>query len=102
MNIIRAYRDFAPLRFFGSLGLVSFVFGAASLIFLFIHWLDAGQFSPYKFVGFVGIYLISLALLVWTIGLMADMLDRLLGNQEKIIEMMKKQRYESRSEKKQD
>ncbi|MGZ6005074.1 MAG: glycosyltransferase family 2 protein [Candidatus Saccharimonadales bacterium] len=102
MNIIRAYRDFAPLRFFGTLGLISFAAGAASLIFLFIHWLTTKQFSPYKFVGFVGLYLISLALLIWTVGLVADMLDRLLSNQEKIIEMTKKQRYGSKSDKPQD
>lgn len=89
MNIIRAYRDFAPLRFFGSLGLVSFVLGAASLFFLFIHWLRVGQFSPYKFVGFIGIYLISLALLIWTVGLVADMLDRMLSNQEKMLTRIK-------------
>lgn len=102
VNILRAYRDFAPLRFFGLLGTTAFVAGTVSLLFLFIHWLRTASFSPYKSVGFLGIYLITLAIVIWIVGLMADMFDRMLSNQEKILEMMKKQRYESNSDKKQD
>ncbi len=97
LNILRAYRDFAPLRFFGSLGAVSFVAGFIALLFLFIHWLQAGEFSPYKFIGFIGIYLISLAFIIWTVGLVADMLDRMLNNQEKILERVKKIELEGKS-----
>lgn len=89
MNIIRVYRDFAPLRFFGTLGLGCFLLGAGSLGFVLIHWLRTNEFSPYKFVGFAGIYLISLALIIWTVGLVADMFDRMLSNQEKILERVK-------------
>ncbi len=93
INIVRAYRDFAPLRFFGSLGLACFILGGGSVGFVFIHWIQTGEFSPYKFIGFTGIYLISLALVIWTVGLVADMLDRMLSNQEKILEQMKKIRF---------
>jgi hypothetical protein len=99
INIIRAYRDFAPLRFFGGLGLVFFVFGFAASVFTLIHWLNTGRFSPYIFVAFIGVYFVSLALIVWVVGLMADMFDRILNNQEKIIEHIKKQRYESKNKK---
>ncbi|MBI4948365.1 glycosyltransferase family 2 protein [Candidatus Berkelbacteria bacterium] len=90
LNIIRSYRDFAPLRFFGLLGLLPFILGFASSMFVLIHWLNTGSFSPYKFLGFVGVYLLSIGLLIWFLGLVADMLSRMLNNQEKIIELIKK------------
>lgn len=90
LNILRLYRDFAPLRFFGWLGFVPFIVGLGFTVFLLIHWLLSGSFSPYKFTGFVGIYLITLGLIFWALGLVADMLSRMLNNQEKILERIKK------------
>jgi glycosyltransferase involved in cell wall biosynthesis len=89
MNIMRSYRDFAPLRFFGWLGLVPSIIGVPCLLFISFHWLTTGELSPYKFVGFLGVYLVSLSLLMWAIGLLADMQVRLLNNQEKMYESLK-------------
>jgi glycosyltransferase involved in cell wall biosynthesis len=99
LNILRAYRDYAPLKFFGNLGIFFFVIGVICSGFFFGHWIVTDQFSPYKFLGFIGIYCVSLALLVWVVGLMADMLDRMLGNQEKIIERLKKIQFEEKDTK---
>jgi glycosyltransferase involved in cell wall biosynthesis len=99
LNILRAYRDYAPLKFFGNLGIFFFVVGAVCSGFFFGHWIVTNQFTPYKFLGFIGIYCISLALLVWVVGLMADMLDRMLGNQEKIIERLKRVQFEEKQDK---
>ncbi|MBI5357973.1 glycosyltransferase family 2 protein [Candidatus Saccharibacteria bacterium] len=93
INILRAYRDYAPLRFFGALGGLFFILGSACLVFISIHWATKGSITPYKFLAFTGIYLITIALVVWVVGVMADMLDRLLGNQEKIIERLKRSEY---------
>jgi hypothetical protein len=93
INILRAYRDYAPLRFFGGLGGLFFLVGITCLIFTGIHWAISGEITPYKFLGFAGIYFVTLALIVWIVGVMADMLDRLLGNQEKIIERLKRAEY---------
>lgn len=94
-NILRAYRDYAPLRFFGTLGLLTFIPGIALLGFSAIHWLNTGTFTPYKAVGLVGLYLFTLSLFIWALGLVADMLDRMLSNQEKILEYTKKIKYEN-------
>lgn len=94
VSILRSYRDFAPLRFFGWLGFVPFVIGLGFLAFLLAHYFIAGQFSPYKFTGFVGVYLITLGIIFWALGLVADMLSRMLNNQEKILEHAKRQRFE--------
>jgi glycosyltransferase involved in cell wall biosynthesis len=96
INILRAYRDYAPLRFFGGLGLIFFFFALALLLFSLIHWIVTGSFTPYKFVAFIGVYLLSFALLVWLVGIVADMFDRMLGNQERIIERLKRLEYGER------
>lgn len=93
LNILRAYRDFAPLRFFFTVGLIPFIVGVICVGFLGIHYLNVGQFSPYKFVGLTGLYLISLSLFVWGLGIVADMLVRILGNQEKTQEEIRRIRF---------
>lgn len=92
-NILRAFRDFAPMKFFGWLGLIPFLLGMMFLIFTGIHWLNTGLFSPYKFVGFTGIYLVSLGLIVGLFAILSDMLGRMLNNQEKILYFEKKNYY---------
>ena len=91
--ILRAYRDYSPIRFFGWLGAVPFVLGLGCGIFMLIHFIQTTDFSPYKFVGFAGIYLGSLAILLWIVGLLADMFMRIRGNQEQLLYYEKKRQY---------
>lgn len=93
MSILRSYRDFAPSRFFGWLGFLPFIIGFVAGVIFIAHWLITGSFSPYKFLGFSSMYFISLAIIFWVIGLVADMLSRMLNNQEKILENLKEIRY---------
>ncbi|NMC09218.1 hypothetical protein GYA44_02735, partial [Candidatus Microgenomates bacterium] len=99
-NIIRAFRDFAPIKFFGFLGSIPFLFGLASMIFVGIHWLNTGEFSPYKFLGFLGLYLFSLGLLIGLVGILSDMIGRMINNQEKILYYNKKNYYSNLKNKK--
>ncbi|MCC7290250.1 glycosyltransferase family 2 protein [bacterium] len=85
LNIIKAFRDYSPFKFFGWLGAVPFVPGFFCLLFVGIHYINTQSFSPYKFVGGIGVYLVSLGLLSWLIGAFADILNRVLHNQEKIM-----------------
>lgn len=94
INIMRAYRDFAPLKFFGTLSVLNFGLGFISLAFLYSHWLQEGQLSPYKAVGFAGLFFIGIAIIFAITALLADMFDRILSNQEKIVERLKRQQYE--------
>jgi glycosyltransferase involved in cell wall biosynthesis len=94
LNILRAFRDYAPLTFFGGLGIVFFLLGSVATVFIAVHWVTTGGFSPYISVGLAGVYLISLAIFIWGLGLVADMLDRVLNNQEKILELAKRTKYE--------
>lgn len=90
MNIIRAFRDFAPLRFFVLIGFVPFLTGLACLIFLGVHWLQTDSLSPYKFIGFTGIYLVTLGIFFWSLGLVADMMVRVMNSQERTYEELRR------------
>ncbi|HVX92493.1 MAG TPA: glycosyltransferase family 2 protein, partial [Candidatus Dojkabacteria bacterium] len=90
INILRAFRDFAPLKFFGLLSLFPLIPGTGCSVFVLMYWLKHHTFTPYKFVGFAGIYLVTLAILIFLVGIMADMMDRIVHNQEKILYFSKK------------
>lgn len=96
LNILRAFRDYAPLKFFGLLGLILIIPGVIMGGVTLSQWLSTGSPKPYITVGFIGLYLFSAGLGVWVLGMVADMLDRLLTNQEKIIERLKKTSHEER------
>lgn len=98
LNILRAFRDFAPLRFFVATGMVPFVLGVGCLLFLGMHWISNDSLSPYKFVGFTGIYLITLAFFLWALGFLADMNVRVINNQEKIFEELRRHIHEQDSD----
>jgi len=89
--ITRTVRDFRPLRFFGTLGLAVFLLGLALDLWLLTHYLRTGGFSPYKVIGFLGGGLNVCGILVAGLGLLADMLDRIRGNQERLLYYHKRQ-----------
>ena len=93
--IFRAYRDYNPLKFFGYLGLVPFLASLALGIFVIIHYLTTGAFSPYIFVAFAAVYLFTLGVLLWVVGVLADMFVRIRLNQEQLLYAEKKRRYDN-------
>lgn len=97
LNILRAFRDYAPLKFFGIFGLLLSIPGLIMGGITMIQWIGTGSPKPYITVGFIGLYLFTAGLVVWVLGMVADMLDRLLSNQEKILERLKKIDMEDKS-----
>jgi glycosyltransferase involved in cell wall biosynthesis len=92
-NILRAFRDFAPMKFFGLLSIIPFVFGIIAIIFVVIFRLNTGTFTPFKFLGLAGIYSFTLGIVIALFGLLSDMLGRIVNNQEKILYYDKKNYY---------
>ena len=96
-TIFRTFRDHQPIRFFGLLGAAFFVLGLFLDAFVLWHLYSVGSFTPYKSVALGGIYLNSLGIIIWIVGLVADMLDRIRSNQERILYMLKRQNYDRRA-----
>lgn len=83
--LARTARDFKPLRFFGAFAGVVLTIGFLMDFWMLLFFLRTGNFSPYKFVGFTGTGLIVIGVLILGFALLADMLDRLRVNQERVL-----------------
>jgi len=92
--IFRAYRDYNPLKFFGLLGLIPLIIGLITGVFVLIHYFTTGAFSPYIFVAFGAVYLFTFGILLWVVGILADMFVRIRLNQEQLLYTEKKRRYD--------
>jgi len=74
--IFRCYRDYRPMRFFGTIALAFAIPAVLLEGFLAVHYLRTGDFSPHKWAGFVGLGLLVIALVAVHMGMIGDMLDR--------------------------
>ena len=90
--ILRSFRDYKPMIFFGVLSLVFFLVGGVLGTFLLSVYLKTGSFSPHKWAGFTAGLLFGLSSITFVTGLLADMLGRVRKNQERILYMLKKNR----------
>ncbi len=83
--ILRSFIYYKPLRFFGYPAIILFIFGSGFFAFVFYHKLTTGNYSPYKAYGFAGGGLILFSLLLFIVGLLADIMDKIRRTQEKIL-----------------
>ena len=75
--ILKTYRDYRPLHFFGYGGIALAAVGIALLGFLaWFRW-TTGGFSPHKWAAFVGSGFLAAAAACWMIGIFAEMLVRI-------------------------
>jgi glycosyltransferase involved in cell wall biosynthesis len=93
--ILRVLLDYRPIRVFGSFGAISLLIGVGFELFLLSHYALTHSFSPYKTTGFIGLGFIIFGMLVLLIALIADMLNRLRINQDKLLYEIKKIRYQN-------
>jgi glycosyltransferase involved in cell wall biosynthesis len=90
--IFKAFRDYRPFYFFSLLAALPLILGGISLLFTLVHFIQTGDFSPYKFVAFAGIYLFSLGLILMIIGFLADILVGIRLTGERQLYLLKKNR----------
>lgn len=88
--IMKTLRDFKPLCLFGFVSAILFLSGGLSGIFLLVHYLHSGGFSPHKWAGFLSGFLILLSLLALLTGFILDMFARMRLNQEEMLYYMKR------------
>jgi len=75
--ILKTYRDYRPLGFFSKIAMVFSVAGLGFLTFLGWFWATTGGFSPHKWAGFTGGFLLAIGVFFFIIGIVAEMLDRI-------------------------
>lgn len=90
--IIRTFRDNKPFRLFGFLSLVNFLIGLAFAVFLLVHYIRNGQFTPHKWAGFTAGFFFMVTLVFLLLGFILDMFARMRRNQEEILFELKKRR----------
>jgi glycosyltransferase involved in cell wall biosynthesis len=91
--ILRTFRDYKPLKFFGFIAGLCVCVGVLLEAALLWHYVQTGSFSPYKTIGFAGGFFIAIGLLVFVTGLLADMLYRIRINQEEMLYHKKKELF---------
>jgi len=74
--IVRSYRDYWPLHFFGSIAVGLFVVAIALGTFFLHHYARAGQFRPHTWAAVGAGASFGLGVLMFHVGLIGDMLNR--------------------------
>ena len=88
--IFRGYRDYFPLRFFWGISLAFAAPAVVLAVLFFGHYLVSGVFTGYLFAGFLSAFFTIMATVFIVLGIVADMLDRIRSNQERILYRLKK------------
>jgi glycosyltransferase involved in cell wall biosynthesis len=87
--MLGAFISYRPFRFFAAIASVFLLVGLGCLVFLGIHYLRSGAFTPHIWSGFVGGSFGFLGILTLIVGLIGDMLRRIRMNQEHILYLLK-------------
>lgn len=87
--LIRATRDYSPMKFFGLLSMAALVPGILAGLFVTLHWLRTGETAPYTSLITISVGGVLFGLLLGTVALLADLIARLRFQLEEML-------YESR------
>ena len=88
--ILRSYRDFQPLRFFGGIGLGMFIPGVVIALALAMRLLLIHMITPYMSLVYISLVLIIVGVLLLVLALVAEMYVRQRELQEEILYRLKK------------
>ncbi len=91
--MFRAFRDYRPLKLFLLASMMMLLLGASSGVFLLVHYLSTGHFSPHKWAGFMSGFFLILSLLLFIVGIILDMFVRMRRNQEEMLYLLRKTNY---------
>ena len=96
--MLGAFISYRPFRFFAAIASVFLLVGLGFLVFLGIHYLRSGAFTPHIWAGFVGGSFTFLGIITLIVGLVGDMLMRIRMNQENILYLLKAGNAENAAE----
>ncbi|MFA5052135.1 MAG: glycosyltransferase family 2 protein [Patescibacteria group bacterium] len=92
-TIFRTMLDYKPLKFFGWGGSTVFIIGLGMDIFIFFRFILLHSVTPFKTIGFAGLFLNVFGLLVLIVGLLADMINKTRQTQERLLYISKKDHF---------
>jgi glycosyltransferase involved in cell wall biosynthesis len=87
--LIRAIRDYSPMKFFGAFALLAIVIAMAIGGFVSVHWLRTGETAPYTSLITVSVGGLLFGFLLGAVALLADLIGRVRFELEEML-------YESR------
>jgi len=91
--ILRTVRDHVPMKFFGFIGLATFLTGVISGSYILLHWLRTGSVTPHiPLTVFTAVLLIA-GFQLMVLALIADMIGRNRKILEDTIYLIKKEYY---------
>lgn len=88
--IFSSVRDYRPALVFGTASFVLLMLSLMAGAFFIWHRIVAGQFTPHIWAGFVSAFLFGLAMLVFALGQVAQMISRLRLVQEQQLYMLRR------------
>lgn len=94
--IFRVYRDYYPLRFFWFLGGIGAALSLTLGVYFLVHFIETGRFYGALWAGLSSAFLGGTAMLLFILGLVVDMLDRIRMNQERVLALIKKEFFYNR------
>ena len=93
--ILRSFRDYQPLRFFGTIGLITLIPGIGAGLFILIYWVITSRTSPFTSLLYLVVILVVMGLLFIVLALIADMIGRQRHINEEILYHLKLRQYEA-------
>lgn len=91
--ILGAFKDYKPIRFFGSLSLLFLGMGLVLEIGFFTHFFMTGMFSGYLWAGLMGAFFAIMSMILLILMIVSDTLSKIIMNQEEILYYSKKREY---------
>ena len=92
--MFKCLKDYKPLRFFSWIAFFVLFISIILGTFVSIHWFLNGVITPYKSIGIISLSLLGMSTLLFVLAFIADMLNRIRNNQEKILYLIKKKHFE--------
>lgn len=93
--LIRATRDYSPMKFFGMLALAACVPAVLAGLFVTMHWLRTSETAPYTSLITISVGGVLLGLLLGVVALLADLIARLRFQLEEMLYESRRSRLET-------
>lgn len=93
--LIRASRDYSPMKFFGMLSLAALAPAVLAGLLVTTHWLRTGETAPYTSLITISVGGVLLGLLLGAVALLADLIARLRFQLEEMLYESRRSRHDT-------